>query len=82
MSTSMKLPSSMRARDQYYLGYTGRDKHLQLLHHIGKVDGPDCPRGSPPQDGEHLVWNCSIHNADRRQFLEGHKCWEGLDRSA
>lgn len=41
--------------------------YAQWLHAIGKKENPTCACGATQQTGEHLVWECPLHNDERRR---------------
>jgi len=50
------------------------------LHHIRKTDDPACQCGHPRQTGEHIVFQCPLHNEIRNRLLRGKRTWEDLDK--
>ena len=70
-----------RALATYTWMRMGKGPQAQWLHRVGKIESPDCPRGMSIQTGEHIVWECPTHNAERRRnrialITKGN--WKGL----
>ena len=71
-----------RALAAYTWMRTGKGPQAQWLHRIGKIESPSCPCGTSSQSGEHIVWECPTHNAERSRNRIAHTTkgdWGRLD---
>ena len=71
-----------RALAAYTWMRTGKGPQLQWLHRIGKAADPTCHCGAAIQTGEHVVWECRLHNVERRRNRIGSTAkgdWGALD---
>lgn len=56
-----------RALATYTWMRTGKGPQRQWLHRIQKATNPSCPCGEQVQSGEHIVWDCELHDTERRR---------------
>ena len=65
-----------------YLDENKQGPQRQWLFKIGKAEIGECSCGAPAQSGQHVVWECRLHEAERRRCRITGSSWEDLDRHA
>ena len=71
-----------RALSAYTWMRTGKGPQAQWLHTIRKIESPQCQCGATHQTGDHVVWECRLHDHERRRNrIDGTERgnWEALD---
>lgn len=75
-----KIRFNRRALSAYTWMRTNKGPQRQWLHHIRKIDSPNCDCSDTPQSGDHVVFSCPLHRIARRALLgPGDHSWESLD---
>ena len=59
---------------------TDKGPQRKWLHLLGKADSPFCQcDDQEPQTGDHLTFQCPLHDQARKTLIPGRQSWEDLD---